>query len=298
SFAGGTSDGANPEAPLIMDSAGNLYGTTEYGGQYNYGTVFKISADGTESVLYSFAGSGTDGEYPVAGLVMDGAGDLYGTTANGGTAGEGTVFKISGGGTESVLYSFALAAGSNPAAALIIDSAGNLYGTTTAGGAHGDGTVFELSAAGTESVLYSFSGGTTDGSKPAAALVMDGAGNFYGTTESGGAYGNGAAFELSAGGAESILHSFGQGWDGISPSAPLIRDSSGNLYGTTPQSGFLGGGTVFKLAADGTETIVHSFSGTDGQNPVGGLVMDSAGNVYGTTQYGGANGEGAVFEIN
>jgi uncharacterized repeat protein (TIGR03803 family) len=299
SFTGGA-DGMNPEAPLILDSAGNLYGTTVGGGAHGDGTVFEVSASGTESVLYSFAGGTADGANPYAAVVMDTSGNLYGTTQNGGASGAGTVFKITAGGTESVLYSFALGTtdGTNPDAALIMDSAGNLYGTTPNGGAHNQGTVFEVSASGTESVLYSFAGGPTDGGYPFSALVADGTGDFYGTTYSGGAHGQGTVFKLGTDGTESVLYSFGSGTDAADPHSVLTLDSAGNLYGTSTQGGQFGLGTVFELAADGTESVLHSFNTADGQNPGAvGLVMDSAGHMYGTTQNGGANGDGVVFEV-
>jgi uncharacterized repeat protein (TIGR03803 family) len=187
------------EGGLIMDSAGNFYGTTYYGGTNGTGAVFKITRLGAESVLYSFGPStGIDGRYPIAGLIMDSAGNFYGTTTYGGTNDTGTVFKITASGTESVLYSFGPSTGidgQTPTAGLIMDSAGNLYGTTRYGGANGNGTlgsgtgtVFKITPAGTESILYSFGPGSgTDGQEPLAGLIVDSAGNLYGTTSSGGA---------------------------------------------------------------------------------------------------------------
>ncbi|MGB8029293.1 MAG: choice-of-anchor tandem repeat GloVer-containing protein [Terracidiphilus sp.] len=286
SFRASPADGASPHAGLIMDSAGNLYGTTYWGGANclalgGCGTAFKVAPDGTETVLHSFGASATDGIWPHAGLVMDSAGNLYGTTVNGGansdghTAyGAGAVFKISPGAagtyTETILYSFGASAtdGTWPGAGLILDNAGNLYGTTEYGGANGygaagwgDGTVFKISASGTETILYSFGASATDGGGPLAGLIMDSAGNLYGTTAFGGAN------DAAAG----------------------------------------GDGTVFEIGASGTETILYSFgaSATDGQRPYAGLTMDGAGNLYGTTLYGGSNGLGSavsgygtVFVIN
>ena len=193
SFAGGATDGAHPWAALTMDSGGNLYGTTTEGGANDAGTVFKIGVTGKESILHFFTGGATDGAVPVAGLVMNSVGDLYGTTSSGGAYDDGTVFEISATGTETVVYSFAGGAtdGAYPDAALIMDSAGSLYGTTTNGGANDAGTVFKISPTGTETVLYSFAGdvtdGHTDGSRP-QSLILDSAGNIYGTSASGGAY--------------------------------------------------------------------------------------------------------------
>ena len=317
---GGTGDGASPYAGLVMDSAGNLYGTTSSGGAHLSGTVFKLTpgSGGTysESVLWSFGGTG-DGTSPYAGLVMDSAGNLYGTTYSGGAHNSGTVFKImpEGGGTytESVLWSFGgTGDGKNPEAGLIMDSAGNLYGTTSSGGAHLYGTVFKLTPGSggpyTESVLWSF-GGTGDGTSPYAGLVMDSAGNLYGTTVGGGAYLSGTVFKLTPGSggtySESVLWSFGgTTGDGQDPYAGLVMDSSGNLYGTTYYGDANSTGTVFKLTpgSGGTysESVLWSFGagGTgDGQHPYAGLVMDSSGNLYGTTFHGGANTSGAVFKL-
>jgi uncharacterized repeat protein (TIGR03803 family) len=186
---------------------------------------------------------------------------------------------------------------------VIFDKSGNLYGTTQWGGASNVGTVFELSPAGaswTATILYSFTGGA-DGGHPAAGLVMDPAGNLYGTGQTGGANGQGTVFKLSPSGAETLLYTFGsQSGDGSYPFAGLVLDETGNLYGTTLSGGANGGGTVFKLAPTGTETVLYSFGSRSGDasNPWSGLVFDEKGNLYGTTHAGGAHGAGAVFEVN
>ena len=311
SFGNGT-DGAQPYAGLIFDPAGNLYGTTDLGGAFGYGTVFELSpgAGGTwtEKVLHSFNNDGTDGIEPLAPLIFDAAGNLYGTTYQGGAYNSyGTVFELSpaGGGTwtEKVLHSFGSGMdGEISYGGLIFDAAGNLYGTTAYGGTNDLGTVFELTpAAGgtwTEKVLHSFGSGT-DGTYPWAGLIFDAAGNLYGTTSGGGTAG-GTLFELTpAGGGtwtEQVLHNFGNGTDGVTPQASLIFDGAGNLYGTTNGGGSYGGGTVFRFNAHG-ETLLYSFSGEDGNNPYAGLILDVAGNLYGTTTGGGSDGEGVAFEI-
>ncbi len=312
SFHGGA-DGSSPRAGLIFDAAGNLYGTTYNGGTNFAGTVFELTPAGggtwTEKVLLSF-GNDVDGSNPQGELIFDGAGNLYATTKNGGGPNDaGTVFELTpaGGGTwtEKVLYSFSGGAdGSDPFGGLIFDAAGNLYGTTYQGGSSRVGTAFELTpAAGgtwTEHVLHNFGTGT-DGSGPQAGLTFDGAGNLYGTTNGGGTYNHGTVFELMpAGGGnwtESVAHSFGNGTDGAAPAAGLLLDGAGNLYGTTYSGGSYGGGTVFRLNAQGL-VLLHSFSGTDGANPVAGLVLDAAGNLYGTTYSGGDFvSYGTVFEI-
>jgi uncharacterized repeat protein (TIGR03803 family) len=235
-----------------MDEKGKIYGTTASGGANNDGTVFKIARDGTEKVLHSF--NGTDGSYPLAGLIMDKKGDLYGTTDDGGAEGLGTVFELSAHGSETVLYSFCpdfpdCRDGVFPSAGLIMDKSGNLYGTAEADGAHGNGTVFRLAPDGTEKVLWSFTG--ADGSEPEAGLIMDKKGKLYGATLFGGANGYGTAFEVAPDGTETVLHSFDSavnGSDGFEPYAGLVEDKSGNLYGTTYGGGADGAGTVFKIA--------------------------------------------------
>ncbi len=326
-------DGAGPSADLIFDAAGNLYGTTG-GGAYGAGAVFELTptAGGgwTETVLHSF-GNGTDGAYPDGGLVFDAAGNLYGTTSEGGTyscfggAGCGTVFELTptagGGWAEQVLYSFGSGTdGTAPDGGLVFDAAGDLYGATSEGGTYscfddnGCGTVFELTpAAGgswTEQVLHNFKGGT-DGYQPAAGLIFDAAGNLYGTTAGGGIAGGGTAFELTltedGSWTEQVLHGFGSGTDGAVPYAALVFDAAGNLYGTTYHGGtnnscvYTGCGTVFELTYSGGawwHQVLHNFgSGSDGYWPQANLIVDAAGNLYSTTFQGGTHGEGTVFEV-
>jgi uncharacterized repeat protein (TIGR03803 family) len=316
SFTGGTSDGADPYAGLIMDSAGNFYGTTNQGGAHGFGTVFELvnsSGSYSEKVLYSFAGySSGDGAYPYASLVMDSSGNLYGTTTNGGPNNAGTVFELvnsSGTYTENVLYSFNYSAGAYVVGGLIIDGTGNLYGTTSQGGANGYGTVFELvNSAGTysEQTLYSFTKTGGNGTYPYAGLIMDATGNLYGTTSQGGAGNWGTVFELvnsSGSYSEQVLYSFtNAGGDGAYPYAPLVMDSSGNLYGTTSVGGAGNSGTVFELvnsAGTYSEKVLYSFlpSNGDGSNPYyGALIMDSSGSLFGTAPSGGVGG-GAAFEL-
>ena len=288
-------NGCGPKAGVIRDPSGNLYGTTVLCGKTDLGVVYKLDPTGNETVVYNFAG-GTDGYAPLAGVVRSSAGNLYGTTQNGGPANAGVVFSLDAAGKETVLYSFTGAAdGGYPLAGVTLDSTGNLYGTTYGGGSAKAGVVFELDASGQETVLYSFSGGV-DGAFPQASVMRDSAGNLYGTTSSGGASGAGVVYELDATGHETVLYSFTGGADGGYPSSGLIRDSAGNLYGTTPYGGTAGAGVVFKVDTTGHETVLYTFTGlADGSEPNGGLVRDSAGNLYGTT-YGGG-GYGDVFEV-
>lgn len=320
----GSPDGDLPEAGLIMDQQGNLYGTTEAGGDEDCpgdgtgcGIVFKLAPDGTETVLHSFTG-GSDGIYPEADLIMDEEGNLYGTTFTGGSSGCsgwgcGTVFAVAPDSAETVLYTFTGGAdGAYPYAGLVTDNSGNLYGTTYQGGGtgcsdgQGCGTVFELAPDGTETRLHAFQDGTGDGQYPKGGVVRDRHGNLYGTTYLGGSLDGGTIFKLASDGTETILHSFctyiNECPDGQFPDAGLIRDAKGNLYGTTYQGGADGDGTVFKLAPDGTETVFYSFKGGsgDGSFPTDDLVRDDRGNLYGTTEYGGRGcdyGCGTVFKV-
>jgi len=340
-------NGSTPLAGLVFDTAGNLYGTTTYGGDLSCsgyggagcGTVFKLSKDPdgtwTESVLHKF--SGADGVMPEAGLIFDAAGNLYGTTSYGGSSsncvgypGCGTVFKLSpnsnGSWTESVLYSFKgevgdlFYDGQFPRAGLIFDAAGNLYGTTVLGGdstcgqfAGGCGSVFKLTAnsggSWTESLLYSFNG--SDGQYPSSRLIFDPDGNLYGTTQGGsGTTGYGAVvFKLAPNSdgswSESVLHAFSGLSDGEVPLAGLILDATGSLYGTAEQGGiqtcaggYGGCGLVFKLTQkpDGSwkKTALHMFAGKPVGDPASDLIFDAAGNIYGTA-WGRTNG--AVFKM-
>ncbi len=316
SFQGG-SDGSSPYGGMIVDSAGNLYGTTDSGGGGpcglgGCGTVFKIAIGGAETVLHAFQG-GSDGAAPEGNLVRDGNGNLYGAALYDGNGlncgGCGTIFKITPGGTESILYAFQGGSdGAYPAGGLIKDGKGNFFGTTGAGGnfngacaGEGCGTIFELKSDGTKQTLYAFQGGS-DGVGPLGGVIKDKSGNLYGTTDSGGTdcdgqgIGCGTVFKIASGGTETLLHTFQGGSDGRAPYAGLILDGAGNLFGTTGGGGGsgcggLGCGTVFKIAADGTERVLYSFQGgTDGYAPEAGLVIDKSGNLYGTTFFGGGTG--------
>ncbi len=245
SFPAGSSD---PYTGLIQGSDGNFYGTTGAGGASDDGTVFKITPSGTQSVLHAFAKSGSDGQTPYAGLIQGSDGNFYGTTYFGGANGFGTVFKVTPGGTETVLYSFAGGGdGQHPYAGVIQGRDGNFYGTTYQGGAGGFGTVFKLTPSGTETVLYSFAGGSGDGAAPEAGVIQGSDGNFYGCTLQGGAGGLGTVFELTPNGTETILHAFAGGSDGANPPANLLQGSDGDLYGSTGAGGAGGHGTFFKV---------------------------------------------------
>jgi len=335
-------DSGGSTSGVVFDAAGTMYGTSGYG-DYNQGQVFALTppaagkAVWTKRAIHSFTG-GDDGGRPYAGVVMDAAGDLYGTTLSGGPANDGTVFKLAPPAsgktawTESVLHSFAGGKdGATPYAPVTFDQAGNVYGSTSAGGTHNAGTIFMLTppAAGggdwTETILYNFTGGA-DGKWPGGALILDSAGKLYGTAGGGvPACGNppgcGVAFMLSppsdnvSAWTETVLHSFTGKSDGAEPDAGLVFGDKGKLYGTT----FIGGhscagsggcGTVYVLvppsdSAGWTHKVIYAFKGApDGSLPSGGLVLDAAGNLYGTTGNGGivpngqtGSGWGTMFQL-
>jgi len=308
SFSSQHGDGEDPQAGLIFDRAGNLYGTTFGGGPFDWGTVFEITSAGEENVLYAFGGKFPEGSHPNASLVFDKEGNLYGTTLLGGANNGGTVFELTSAGVEEVLYSFGSQSGDgmSPYAGLMFDKKGTLYGTTYGGGAYGSGTVFEITSAGAEKVLYSFGSHLGDGSHPYyAGLVLGKAGKLYGTTYTGGAHGVGTVFEITSAGKEKVLYSFGgQPGDGWKPYAGVVFDKAGDLYGTTLLGGTYGAGTVFEITSSGEEKVLYSFGSQsgDGDEPAASLVFDKAGNLYGTTSQGGvygggAGGYGTVFEI-
>jgi uncharacterized repeat protein (TIGR03803 family) len=289
-------NGSGPYDSVIADAAGNLYGTTIRGGPSDVGTVFEIAA-GTHAITTIATFNNANGTHPYYGsLLADAAGNLYGTTREGGASAntDGTVFEIAAGThTITTLVSFNGTNGAFPEGTLIADAAGNLYGTTDVGGANGRGTVFEV-AAGTHALttLVTFDG--SNGSYPETGLIADAAGNLYGTTY--GPYGS--VYEVAAGThAVTTLVTFDQ-TNGTTPNGRLIADAAGNLYGTTTGGGPGGRGTVFQIAA-GTHayTVLAAFDDTNGNGPFAGVVADAAGNLYGTTAFGGANGIGTVFEL-
>ncbi len=307
-------DGTHGESPyfgsVMQDAAGNLYGTTESGGAYGFGNVFKLSTAGKVTVLYSFTG-GSDGANPYGGVTMDSKGALYGTTALGGDLGClnggygcGAVFKLDAG-KETVLHKFAGGTdGEYPYAGLLQDAEGNLYGTTEDGGS-GYGTVFTVDAIGKYTVLHRFSG-QNDGEYPGfGSLVRDTNGNLYGTTYQGGRSGAGTIFEVSKNGKETVLYNFRlTGTKGSQPLAGLFRDEEHNLYGTTTVGGASNMGTVFRLDAKGKYTVLHSFTGgADGATPDAGVFVDRMGVLYGTATLGGDGncnapwGCGTVFKL-
>lgn len=324
-FKGGT-DGDLPYSTLVADGTGALYGTTQYGGKHGFGTVFKLTPPGAahgwvETVLHSFAG-GNDGQGPAAGLAMDAQGRLYGTTEFGGTADQGTVFRLTpptGSGTAwslGILHGFKGGTdGAAPIAAVILEPGGAVDGTTGNGGSANMGTVFRLTppasgqTAWSERIVHVFTGGN-DGSVPAGSLIIDSSGALYGTTNLGGGTANaGIAFELippatgQTAWTRKLLHSFKGGSDGAYPAAGLTAGAGGVLYGTTRNGGAQSKGTIFKLKPPVTgttwsESVLHSFgSAGDGALSDAGLVIGKGGALYGTTVSGGSGSGGTVFEL-
>jgi hypothetical protein len=329
-------DGKYPRAGLTFDSFGNLYGTTENGGNQTCqpdlegcGTVFELSPPSvpggswTEQVVYNFCSSPInlqclDGYHPLGRVIFDTPGNLYSTTLSGGTGrladvNDGVVFELSpssSGWTETVLYNFCSLGtgnfcldGASPEAGVTLDSSGDLYGTTALGGAPkslGGGTVYRLSQGPTgwqESVLCAFRPPFIGGGGPVAGVTLDRSGDLYSTVEGGGAYGLGGVFRLSSRGRGKSIFSF-NGQDGNGPTAGLVLKGD-TLFGTTSGDGF--NGSVFKIEAPEQESVLYNFCSqpncTDGSEPLAGLIMDKSGNLYGNTNLGGANNSGVVFEI-
>jgi uncharacterized repeat protein (TIGR03803 family) len=310
-------NGANPSPMMVFDSAGNLYGTETLDSE-GHAAVFKLSpTTGGHWGEKTHTLSNGQALYPETSVTFNASGDIFGT-GTGGSYGGGSVFELyftkPGHWHATTLFTqhsnnFSFATN------LVFDAAGDLYGTSIQGGIPAVGTVWELAIQPdgnwTETILYNFTGGSDGGNVASEGVIFDAAGNLYGTTSAGGAFGKGTVFELSpnAGGTwtETVLYSFQGGHDGSSPSiSPLTFDKAGNLYGETAAGGNdrcsgSGCGTVFKLSPTGggswTESVLYRFNGTDGSTPWQGLVLDAAGNLYGTAQHGGAYGDGVVFEL-
>jgi uncharacterized repeat protein (TIGR03803 family) len=254
--------------------------------------------------LYNFTGAG-DGGQPLAGLLRDAAGNLYGTTYSGGASGFGVVFKLNRRGTETVLHSFAGGAdGEYPYSELVLDADGDLYGTAAGGGGtgcggFGCGVVFEVDASDTLTVLHSFSGGAADGCYPYGTPVIDSKSNLYGTAEKCGASGYGIVWKLNQKkGVFSILHSFtGESSDGRYPVAGVLIGAKGNLIGNTVAGGADDIGTVYELNSKHRITLLHSFAGPEGEYPSGNLIGDEKGNLYGIAEEGGSGGAGTVWKL-
>jgi uncharacterized repeat protein (TIGR03803 family) len=307
----------DPIGQLVLDTKGNVYGASIVGGgPCNCGEVYQLvrtSNGWTQNILHTFVGGTSDGQYAQSGLVQDSVGNLYGATESGGFNGNnGVVYELSpnGDGTwkYSIIYEFGVVGGdaANPYGPLKIDAAGNLFGTAANGGLYGWGAAFKLTRSGTswtETILYNY---TLDfGSPPQPdGVVLDSAGNLYGTTISDGEFSLGTVYKLTPTIGfwnRTVLHTFTGASDGAYPYGGVVVGPTGILYGTADSGGIYGYGTVYKLVQGGnghwTETVLHSFKKTDGANPFAGVVLDQLGNLYGIAGNGGADGLGVAFEI-
>jgi uncharacterized repeat protein (TIGR03803 family) len=306
-FAGGTSDGWNPEGSLVEGTDGNFYGVTTKLGS-NEGTVYRMTPSGQITVLHIFTGAASDGEDPLGSLIQGSDGSFYGTTEFGGTSGYGTVYKITPSGSFTLLYSFPsittsggsfTSDGSEPSGPLVEGSDGNFYGMAGFGGANGWGTVYQITPSGAFTLLHTFAGGTGDAQWPFGSLIEGSDGKFYGMTYGGGSSDSGTVFTITPSGSFTLVHSFADdAGDGAAPYSSLIEGSDGNFYGMTYGSGVLGTyGTVFQMTPSGNVTLLHSFTGADGKRPAGNLVDGSDGSLYGFTPRGGASDDGTIFKL-
>lgn len=297
-FSFGASSGATPRAPLVRGSDGNFYGSTYYGGSAGLGALYQMKVNGTVAVLHSFASCGTEGCYPSTALVEGPDKALYGTTYYGGSAGLGTVFRVTRAGEFSVLYSFTSCAttGCYPKTALTIGNDGFLYGTTYYGGGAGLGTVFKISTTGTYSQVYAFPNCSV-ACYPMDALVQASDGKLYGASYFGGSAAIGSIYSISLGTspAATQVYAFPNCKEGCSPRGGLTLAKDGSFYGVTYAGGSYGVGTVFQFK-DGVYTMLAAFTGTNGASPISAPLLLN-GRLYGTTPVGGDAGVGVVYGL-
>ncbi len=287
-------DGANPYAALTLGPDGSLYGSTQRGGSNNRGTLFRLGADGSFSKLHDFSYN-ADGAYPYAALVPGPDGSLYGSTPNGGSTGNGTLFRLGTDGNFSNLHDFSYTDGAYPYAALTPGPDGSLYGSTPNGGSTGYGTLFRLGTDGNFSKLHDFNY-NADGAQPRVTLTVGSDGSLYGSTPNGGSNGNGTLFRLGSDGSFSKLRGFSS-TEGAYPQVALTPGPDGSLYGSTLNGGGNNSGTLFRLGTDGSFSMLHEFLGTDGATPYAALTIGSDGGLYGSTPNGGSTGNGTLFRL-
>jgi uncharacterized repeat protein (TIGR03803 family) len=302
-------EGANPVSGVVLDGAGNRYGTAPLGGAYNWGVIYKLDHANNYTIIHSFTAA--EG-YPSSGIVRDANGNLFGVAVSGGAYTNGMAFQVDNLGNYWVLHSFNGTDGYHPVG-LLVDGVGTLYGATSAGGANekscsgnGCGVVFKLDIVGNETVLFNFAGGL-NGGEPESGVILDDEGNLYGNTVVNGAHTFGTVYKLKTTGAERALYSFTGGADGSIPNGTMVWDYSGNLYGVTQYGGTSNCGVVFRVTPQGQETVLHTFTGgADGCQPQGGLIRVGANVLYGATFFGGyegagtecaSNGCGTVFKL-
>ncbi|WP_160164550.1 choice-of-anchor tandem repeat GloVer-containing protein [Pedosphaera parvula] len=292
SFAGTNGDNPAGDSKLTFGYDGNLYGVTYRGGASNYGTVFKITPNGTLTSLVSF--NNTNGAYPRSGLALGKDGQLYGTTSHGGPGDFGTIFKVTTNGALTTLFYFNNSNGAYPVGPLTLSTNGNFYGTTAGGGSIGRGTMFQITTNGAMTSLLSFN--MTIGASPNSRLTLASDGNFYSTAPGGGLGGYGLVFEVTTNGGLSTLKSFV--CNGANPNAALTVGTDGNFYGTTSAGGDAGGwGTIFRVKkTDNSFTTLLNFGGLNGGTPYSGLTLGSSGEFYGTTYQGGISNYGTIFK--
>lgn len=309
-LAGNGSEGVTLYGSLIQGSDGALYGTSYFGGEEGGGTLFRVTLDGTFSVLHEFGGGTPNAIFPYTGVTEGPDGQLYGTTFRGGTSDAGVVYRIGLDGTNyTVLHHFSTGSGENPEGALVVAPDGMLYGTTMMGGSDNRGVIYRITTSGAHEVLYSFpslsrfnsQGLATNstGANPRAGLTLGLDGNLYGTTYQGGEFGHGSFFRMTPAGEVSVVHAFGgPSFDGANPLSAVTQDAAGNFYGTTQAGGYLHRGAAWRLSTDGTYTLLHSFSGTpaDGQAPWAGLLF-AHGGLYGVTFSDTVGDAGTIFRL-
>lgn len=289
-------DGGQSYSSLVEGKDGYLYGITYYGGTYGYGTIFKITKAGVFTVIRHL-NSTTDGGYPQGDIIQGSDGNIYGSCYSGGSKGNGTIFKMTTSGVYTVLrHLSAPTDGGNPYGVLYQNSDGVLYGLNRTGGAYTSGTAFKITTAGAFTLLHSFSP-ITEGSTPNGGFVKGNDGNFYAMINTGGTYGFGTAFRMTAAGAVTVLVHFNGAKNGNTPVESFIKAKDSAYYGTTSTGGAYGYGTIFKICAGVTSTLYSFNRNTTGGLPLGSLVQATDGNFYGTTSEGGTGGYGTIFRI-
>ncbi|MBS0394307.1 MAG: hypothetical protein JSR54_06735 [Proteobacteria bacterium] len=300
SFAGGTSDGAQPTGGLVLATDGQLYGMTYASGSGQAGVFYSLTTAGTYTLLHAFTATATDTGGPLGALIQGSDGNFYGTGQYGGSHLSGAVVQVTPAGAVTLLHSFAggSADGSDPQGGVVRASDGTLYGTTYTGGGNNLGTVWKLATDGTLTLLHAFAGaGSSDGAYPRAGLMLASDGNLYGTTSGGGAHNAGTVFSVTPAGSYAVVYSFSGGaGDGGDPRGELVEGADGALYGLSYDGGAANLGTLYRLTKAGSESVLYAFTGTgDGAYPYGALLLGADGNFYGLTFGDGTSQLGSLF---